>query len=208
MLKQNKLEIIYGSQLASKVLQAKVLVVGAGGIGCELVKVLSMTGFKSLAVIDLDTIDISNLNRQFLFRRQHVDMPKSKTLKESICAQNPLIKIDDFIGRIQEDRFGYTFFCGFNLVINALDNDEARNYVNSMCFSLDIPLVEAGTNGYEATCTAIKKGLTQCYQCSDRIKEKSFPVCTIRQRPDKLIHCIVWAKALFEGVYGAKDGAS
>ena len=93
-------------------------------------------------------------------------------------------------------------------MINALDNDEARNYVNSMCFNMDIPLVEAGTNGYEATCSAIKKGLTQCYQCADRIKEKSFPVCTIRQRPEKLIHCIVWAKALFEGVYGAKDGAS
>lgn len=93
-------------------------------------------------------------------------------------------------------------------MINALDNDEARNFVNSMCFNLNVPLVEAGTNGYEATCVAIKKGLTQCYQCADRIKEKSFPVCTIRQRPEKLIHCIVWAKALFEGVYGSKDGAS
>lgn len=86
MQKQSKLEIIYGKELAQKVLAAKVLVVGAGGIGCELVKVLSMTGFTQLAVIDLDTIDISNLNRQFLFRRHHVDMPKSKTLKESICA--------------------------------------------------------------------------------------------------------------------------
>ena len=167
-----------------------------------------MTGFTRLAVIDLDTIDISNLNRQFLFRRQHVDMPKSQTLKESICAQNPAIQIDDYVGRIQEDRFGYTFFREFNLVINALDNDEARNYVNSMCFNLDIPLVEAGTNGYQATCVAIKKGMTQCYQCAERTKEQSFPVCTIRQRPEKLIHCIVWAKALFDGVYGPKDGAS
>ena len=72
--------------MASKILSANVLVVGAGGIGCELVKCLSVTGFQKLSVIDLDTIDISNLNRQFLFRRHHVDMPKSKTLKESICA--------------------------------------------------------------------------------------------------------------------------
>jgi ubiquitin-like 1-activating enzyme E1 B len=62
-LKQQKLEIIYGKELSDKILDAKVLVVGAGGIGCELVKVLSMTGFTKLAVIDLDTIDISNLNR-------------------------------------------------------------------------------------------------------------------------------------------------
>lgn len=99
-LKQKKLEIIYGAEIASKISSAKVLVVGAGGIGCELVKVLSMTGFAQLAVIDLDTIDISNLNRQFLFRRCHVDMPKSKTLKESICSQNSRIVIDDYVGRI------------------------------------------------------------------------------------------------------------
>jgi ubiquitin-like 1-activating enzyme E1 B len=91
MIKASKLEKIYGQEIADKVQSAKVLVVGAGGIGCELVKCLSLTGFKHLSVIDLDTIDVSNLNRQFLFRRQHVDMPKSKTLKESICAQNPHI---------------------------------------------------------------------------------------------------------------------
>ena len=163
MIKKDKLEIIYGPEIAQKVLQANVLVVGAGGIGCELVKCLSMTGFSKLSVIDLDTIDISNLNRQFLFRRHHVDMPKSRTLKESICTQNPKIVISDYIGRIQEDRFSFTFFKDFNIVINALDNDEARNYVNSMCFNLDIPLVEAGTSGYQATCVAIKKGTTQCY---------------------------------------------
>lgn len=77
---------MYGPEIATKVQNAKLLVVGAGGIGCELVKCLSVTGFTKLSVIDLDTIDISNLNRQFLFRRHHVDMPKSKTLKESICA--------------------------------------------------------------------------------------------------------------------------
>ena len=112
------------------------------------------------------------------------------------------------MGKIQEDRFGFSFFGKFNLVINALDNDEARNYVNQMCFNLNVPLVEAGTNGYQASCVSIKKGVTQCYQCADRIKEQSFPVCTIRQKPEKLIHCIVWAKALFEGLYGSKDMAS
>jgi ubiquitin-like 1-activating enzyme E1 B len=75
--------------------------------------------------------------------------------------------VTDYVGRIQEDRFSFAFFAGFDIVINALDNIEARNHVNMLCFNLGIPLVEAGTNGYNANCTPIKKELTPCYQCID-----------------------------------------
>ena len=78
------------------------------------------------------------------------------------------MKIEAFLGRIQEDRFGYKFFKQFDLVVNALDNEEARKHVNHMCFNLNKPLVDAGTNGYEMTCLSIKKDVTPCYQCVDR----------------------------------------
>ena len=58
------------------------------------------------------------------------------------------------------------------------------------------------------TAISIKKGVTPCYQCVEGAKEQSFPVCTIRQKPEKTIHCIVWAKALFEGLFGPKENAS
>ena len=61
-----------GQEAFAKVQQSRVLVVGAGGIGCEILKNLVMTGFLNIEVIDLDTIDVSNLNRQFLFRSEHV----------------------------------------------------------------------------------------------------------------------------------------
>ena len=67
------LKLIYDERTALAIQNANILIVGAGGIGCELVKVLSMSGFLKMQIIDLDTIDVSNLNRQFLFRRQHVD---------------------------------------------------------------------------------------------------------------------------------------
>ena len=148
---QSKLEQLidlFGKETADKIFYAKILVVGAGGIGCELVKCLSLAGVRNISIIDLDTIDISNLNRQFLFRREHVDQPKSTTLKLQIEKQNPDIKIDAYLGKIQEERFGYSFFKGFDLVINALDNIEARKHVNRMCFNLGLPLIDAGTNGY------------------------------------------------------------
>ena len=159
----NKLEKVYGKDLLLKITEAKVLVVGAGGIGCELVKTLSMTGFKHITVIDLDTIDISNLNRQFLFRREHVGKSKATCLRSAIQLQNPDLEIEAHEGRIQEHRFGYTFFMKFSIVINALDNVEARNHTNRICFNLGIPLVEAGTNGYKATVVPILKNVTQCY---------------------------------------------
>ena len=60
-----------------------VLVVGAGGIGCEVVKNLVLAGFSKLTLLDLDTIDVTNLNRQFLFQRQHVGMSKAKVARET-----------------------------------------------------------------------------------------------------------------------------
>lgn len=150
--------MIYGEETAKVIQTSNLLVVGAGGIGCELVKSLSLSGFTKISIIDLDTIDISNLNRQFLFRREHVDQPKSLTLKQQIEKQNPKIKIEAYLGKIQEDRFGYHFFKHFDLVINALDNEEARKHVNQICFNLGKPLVDAGTNGYDMTCISIMKG--------------------------------------------------
>lgn len=73
---------MYSEETAKLINSSKLLVVGAGGIGCELVKCLSLSGFTQITIIDLDTIDVSNLNRQFLFRREHVDQPKSLVLKK------------------------------------------------------------------------------------------------------------------------------
>ncbi|KAL2093674.1 hypothetical protein ACEWY4_010986 [Coilia grayii] len=192
-------------ELADSVSSCRVLVVGAGGIGCELLKNLVLTGFKNIEVIDLDTIDVSNLNRQFLFQKKHVGKSKSQVAKESVLQFCPSANITAYHDSIMNPDYNVEFFRQFVLVMNALDNRAARNHVNRMCLAADIPLIESGTAGYLGQVTVIKKGQTECYECQPKPTQKTFPGCTIRNTPSEPIHCIVWAKYLFNQLFGEED---
>lgn len=222
-----------GGPLTKRVKESRVLLIGAGGIGCELLKNLVCCGFGSLpqgygeqnggavsdtahvaksqrkpeiVVIDLDTIDLSNLNRQFLFRKQHIKKPKAFVAKETASQFNPSVSIDAHHASIFDAKYGVDFFESFDLVFNALDNLAARRHVNKMCLAADVPLIESGTTGFNGQVQAIKKGVTECYDCNPKPVQKSFPICTIRSTPSQPIHCIVWAKSyLFPELYGTSE---
>jgi len=196
---------IFDENLRNNLKSCKVLMVGAGGIGCELLKNLVLTGFEDIDVIDLDTIDVSNLNRQFLFQKQHVGRSKSQVARESALGFNPKAKINAYHESIMLSKYGTSFYKQFNMVLNALDNRAARNHVNRMCLASGVPLVESGTAGYLGQVTVIKKGVTECYECQPKPAQKTFPGCTIRNTPSELIHCIVWAKHLFNQLFGEYD---
>lgn len=193
------------SSLQKAINESKILVVGAGGIGCELLKNIVLTGFKNIEVIDLDTIDVSNLNRQFLFQKQHVGKSKSTCAREAALRFAPGANIIAHHDSIMKDAYGLNFFKGFDLCLNALDNRAARNHVNRMCLAANIPLVESGTAGYLGQVTVIMKGKTECYECQPKPHQKTFPGCTIRNTPSEPIHCIVWAKHLFNQLFGESD---
>ncbi|KAG2235086.1 hypothetical protein INT48_002427 [Thamnidium elegans] len=179
---------VLGQELYDKVSSSKVLLIGAGGIGCELLKNLVMSGFKDIEVIDLDTIDISNLNRQFLFQKQHVKQAKAHVAKESAQKFNPSAEIKSLQCNIKEAQFSVQWFKQFTMVLNALDNLEARRHVNAMCLAADVPLVESGTQGYFGQAYVIKKDETECFDCQPKITPKTYPVCTIRSTPSEPIH--------------------
>ncbi|XP_011524606.2 SUMO-activating enzyme subunit 2 isoform X5 [Homo sapiens] len=101
--------------------------------------------------------------------------------------------------------YNVEFFRQFILVMNALDNRAARNHVNRMCLAADVPLIESGTAGYLGQVTTIKKGVTECYECHPKPTQRTFPGCTIRNTPSEPIHCIVWAKYLFNQLFGEED---
>ncbi|GCB20201.1 ubiquitin-activating enzyme E1-like [Aspergillus awamori] len=195
--------------LARRIKESRVLLVGAGGIGCELLKNLLLSGFGEIHIIDLDTIDLSNLNRQFLFRFEHIKKPKALVAKEVAHKFQPSAKLEAYHANIKDDQFNVDWFATFDVVFNALDNLDARRHVNRMCLAANVPLVESGTTGFNGQVQVIKKGVTECYDCNSKEVPKSFPVCTIRSTPSQPIHCIVWAKSyLFPELFGISEDDS
>lgn len=195
-----------GGTLQAHIKEARILMVGAGGIGCELLKNLVLTGFGEIHIVDLDTIDLSNLNRQFLFRNEHIKKSKALVAKESAGRFNPNVKIEAYHQNIKDSQFNVAWFRKFQIVFNALDNLDARRHVNKMCLAANVPLIESGTTGFNGQVQVIKKGETECYDCTPKEQPKSFPVCTIRSTPSQPIHCIVWGKSyLFAEIFGTSE---
>lgn len=149
------IEAILGRELCARLPQTKVLLVGAGGIGCELrkytlwclhvdflvmpvvihfrmrliliwttiaVKNIVMAGFGQITLLDLDTIDLSNLNRQFLFKKKDVKQSKAMIAAQTAAPFNPNVHIHPIHGNIKEAQFDIAWFEEFDIVLNALDN--------------------------------------------------------------------------------------
>ena len=199
---------ILGEESFERLRRTKCLLVGAGGIGCELLKDLVLMNFGEIHVVDLDTIDISNLNRQFLFRHKDIKKPKSTTAVNAVqhFSNSKLVAHQGNI--MDTTQFPLHWFSQFEIIFNALDNLTARRYVNKMSQLLSIPLLESGTSGYDGYIQPIIPGQTECFDCTAKETPKTFPVCTIRSTPSTPVHCVVWAKNfLFGQLFSATSSA-
>ena len=159
-----------------------------------------------ITVVDLDTIDVSNLNRQFLFRREHVGRPKAEVAAWAAKKLNPDMKIAYLCENVKG--FDHSFIAGFDVVLSALDNIDARRHLNRICLTANRPLIEAGSTGYIGQSRVIIKDKSECYECQKKEAPKVYPVCTIRSAPSTPVHCIQWAKLLYELLFGPADESS
>ncbi|KXJ96027.1 hypothetical protein Micbo1qcDRAFT_158200 [Microdochium bolleyi] len=181
--------------------QAKILVIGAGGLGCEILKNLALSGFKDIHVIDMDTIDISNLNRQFLFRKDDVGKYKAEVAAAFVEKRVKGVKITPHNCKIQE--FDEDFYMQFQIVVCGLDSIEARRWINATLVNMVDednqdslkPLIDGGTEGFKGQTRVVFPTMTPCIECQLDLytPRAAVPLCTLATIPRQPEHCIEWA---------------
>ncbi|KAI9830618.1 MAG: hypothetical protein M1819_005428 [Sarea resinae] len=202
---------VFGREFQEKISNVKEFLVGAGAIGCEMLKNWAMIGLATgpkgkIIVTDMDQIEKSNLNRQFLFRPKDVGKLKSDCAAQAVQAMNPdlkgkIVALKDRVGQDTEHIFNEEFWEELDGVTNALDNVDARTYVDRRCVFFRKPLLESGTLGTKGNTQVILPNLTESYSSSQDPPEQSFPMCTLRSFPNKIEHTIAWAKDLFQSYF-------
>ena len=198
---------VFGHRLQQKLEAAKVFLVGAGALGCELLKNLALMGVScgpkgSLIVTDDDVIEKSNLSRQFLFRDWNIGQAKSAVASSAAMAINPAFKavaLQNRVSTATEDVFDDNFWESLDVVVNALDNVNARLYIDSRCVYFQKPLLESGTLGTKCNTQMIIPNLTENYGASRDPPEKQAPMCTVHSFPHNIDHCLTWGRSEFEG---------
>jgi len=157
-------------------------------------------------VTDDDSIEISNLNRQFLFRQEHVKKSKADVGASIARLINPALNIYPHKHRVNTENekiFNDDFWDGLDMVIGAVDNVHARKYVDGKCLLHKKHLFESGTLGTKCNSQMIVPYKTQSYGDSEDPGEEGVPMCTIRNYPYLIDHCIEWSRAsTFESFFG------
>ncbi|KDO63225.1 hypothetical protein CISIN_1g0013011mg, partial [Citrus sinensis] len=199
---------VFGSKLQKKLEEAKVFVVGSGALGCEFLKNLALMGVScgnqgKLTITDDDVIEKSNLSRQFLFRDWNIGQAKSTVAASAAALINPHLNTEALQIRANpetENVFNDTFWENLNVVVNALDNVNARLYIDQRCLYFQKPLLESGTLGAKCNTQMVIPHLTENYGASRDPPEKQAPMCTVHSFPHNIDHCLTWARSEFEGL--------
>jgi len=200
---------VFGRDMQQRILDLQYFIIGAGAIGCEMLKNWALMGVGCgpkghVFVTDMDRIEKSNLSRQFLFRSTDIDKFKSSTAANAAKAMNPALNVTAFQEKVAPDTeniFGDDYYCKLSGVCTALDNVEARLYVDQRCVFYRLPMLESGTLGTKGNTQVVVPHLTENYGATRDPPEKSIPVCTLKNFPNQIQHTLQWARDWFEGAF-------
>ncbi|XP_051649112.1 ubiquitin-like modifier-activating enzyme 7 [Manacus candei] len=200
---------VFGANFQEQLGRQKYLVVGAGAIGCELLKNFAMMGLAAgpggeLIVTDMDAVALSNLHRQFLYRSADISEPKSVVAAKAIRRMNPHVRVtaqQNQVGPATEPLYGDDFFRRLDGVTSALDTMEARTYLESCCLRCRTPLVDSGTEGLRGNVLPMVPHLTKPLEPGGTPRDGTFASCTLRYFPRTIQHTLQWARDEFEGLF-------
>ncbi|CDW75917.1 ubiquitin-activating enzyme e1 family protein [Stylonychia lemnae] len=201
--------LVYGREIQEKLKKVKTFIVGTGALGCEYIKAFALMGIGcseegGVAVTDNDNIEVSNLNTQFLFKKNNVGESKSKIAIQVANEMNYNMNIKGYQTRVDQDSealFNDQFWEGLDFVVNAVNNIKARLYVDSKCVWYEKPLFDSGTLGTKASSQVIIPFKTQCYSDSQDPPEEAFPMIKFRSFPVYNEQCISWGIDLFTKLF-------
>jgi len=138
----------FGHEAQLKLKSSKVIVIGAGGLGCPVLLYLAAAGVGTLAIVDHDQVSLSNLQRQILYTTEDVTKSKALAAAEKLKKLNPEINFEVIEKKITSDN-ALTFFAGYDVVVDCTDNFPTRYLINDACIILDKPLVFGSIFRYE-----------------------------------------------------------
>ncbi len=153
-----------GGKGQEKIANAKVFIVGAGGLGCPVGYYLAAAGVGTIGLIDNDTVELSNLQRQIAHSSRTIGMPKADSAKATFEALNPDVRIVALKERITRDNI-FDFIKEYDVVVDGSDNFPTRYLVNDACVIVKKPLVSGAILRFEGQVTTILPGEGHCYRC-------------------------------------------
>ncbi len=169
--------MLFGEDGQEKLRRAKVFVAGAGGLGSPVSTYLAVAGVGKIILADFDSVDLSNLNRQFLHHEKDIGREKIKSAEEKLLSMNPEIKVETIREKITDENAG-SIVPPCDLIIDALDNFDTRHVLNRLAVERNIPLIHGAVSGYRGQATTIIPGKTPCLCCifPSSFKKEVFPV--------------------------------
>jgi molybdopterin/thiamine biosynthesis adenylyltransferase/rhodanese-related sulfurtransferase len=147
-----------------KLLDAKVLLLGAGGLGSPTALYLAAAGVGTLGIVDDDVVDLSNLQRQVIHSTQRVGIPKVDSAEESIHALNPDVNVVKYQTRIDASNI-MEIIEGYDVIVDGVDNFPTRYLLNDATVRLKIPVVSASILGFDGQLSVFKPYDGPCYRC-------------------------------------------
>lgn len=149
----------------SRLQRARILVVGAGALGNEIVKNLVLVGVGTVVVVDMDTVENSNLSRCVFFHPEDEGRPKAKALAERASELNADVETIPVVGDVRL-AVGLAAFAEVDVVIAGLDNREARLFVNQACWKTTTPWIDGAIEGLMGVARVFVPPDTACYECT------------------------------------------